>query len=574
MTHLMPYPLRPDTPLHLLDGTWDATFLGDVDPLTLDPTALSFTHRIPVPSALDCFPDWQGMRGVFALRTTYNHTEGLGGVLRLAGTGMWNKILISDDQGQTYTEIGKVAFPYCPVSFTLPSAGTCKRELVVLCDNRFNFDTVPLQSEYFDFYAYGGLFRSITVQETGDWWIDRVQIRTESIEAGRLHLRVLRKGDCSTSVAGSITVDGIPAAELEFGASETEKELTVSIPGLTPWTPEDPALHVLELTLDGQRIQERFGLRTVEVQGHQILLNGKSVVLKGFCRHEAHPQFGPALPHAQLTQDLQLLRSMGCNFVRGSHYPQDPRFLDLCDELGMLVFEESLGWGQPAEELDDAGYRDACEEQTRLMVQSSINHPSILIWGFLNEGASESEAAERIYPRLAAAIREEDASRLVTYATNRPYRDEQFGICDVISVNIYPAWYGSIDLPTRPLDQIGREFDKLRQALKDHPGATGKPLIISEIGAGAIYGWRDPHQAHWSEEYQADFLETFLTEFQERKEMTGFSLWQFCDCRTYSNPMALRRPRAFNNKGVYDEYRRPKLAVEVVRRMLTHPDSR
>jgi beta-glucuronidase len=311
---------------------------------------------------------------------------------------------------------------------------------------------------------------------------------------------------------------------------------------------------------------ERFGLRTVSVKGNRIHLNGRPLTLNGFCRHEAHPQFGPALPHAQLVQDLQLMKSIGTNFVRGSHYPQDQRFLDLCDEMGMLVFEESLGWGQKADHFEWEAFRSACEEQTRLMVRNSINHPSVILWGFLNEGESDHPSSDLIYPILANAIRKEDDSRLVTFASFRPWNDRHFDLVDVVAINLYPGWYAPPESGPRPLDDIGEVMERLEKALSENPDADGKPLFMSEIGAGAVYGWRDPLHAHWSEEYQSDLIDIVLSELEARPAYCGVTLWQYCDCRTFANSYALKRPRAFNNKGLYDEYRRPKLAVEVVKK--------
>ena len=91
-------------------------------------------------------------------------------------------------------------------------------------------------------------------------------------------------------------------------------------------------------------------------------------------------------------------------------------------------------------------------------------------------------------------------------------------------------------------------------------------MIMSEVGAGAIYGFHDRFRTFWTEEYQADLLEEILKYFFSRDRIAGISLWQFIDCRTYASAYALSRPRSFNNKGIFDEYRRAKLAAEVVTR--------
>jgi len=149
---------------------------------------------------------------------------------------------------------------------------------------------------------------------------------------------------------------------------------------LDPWSPSDPKLHTLRVRTNGDDIIERFGIRELKIDDGKMLLNGEPLKLLGYCRHEAHPQFGPALPEQQLLHDLQILKDLGCNFVRGAHYPQDQRFLDLCDELGFLVKEESLGWNAPVEDFQNPVFCDLQEQQTRLMVRNSINHPSVIIF--------------------------------------------------------------------------------------------------------------------------------------------------------------------------------------------------
>ncbi|MDA3875256.1 MAG: beta-galactosidase, partial [Kiritimatiellae bacterium] len=396
-------------------------------------------------------------------------------------------------------------------------------------------------------------------------WIERLAVIPRDVETGALDLTVTLGGIWGET-SGTLFLNGIPVGKLNIEKGAETASCPVKIPGLTPWTPENPVLHLAELELDGQRIIERFGLRTLSTSGSDILLNGEPLHLRGFCRHEAHPQFGPALPHAQLVQDLQLLKSMGCNFVRGAHYPQDPRFLDLCDETGMLVFEESIGWNQKERHFTSKTYVEACEQQTRLMVRNSINHPSVFLWGFLNEGNSDHPSSDHLYPRLAAAVREEDDSRLVTYATNQPWEDRHFAHADVLAVNLYPGWYAPSDGESRPLEAVRETLEKLEANVDANPDAKGKPLFMSEIGGGAIYGWHDPLRVHWSEEYQSDLLDTILRELDAHPRYCGVALWQFCDGRTYANPRSLSRPRAFNNKGVFDEYRRPKMAVQTVTR--------
>lgn len=156
----------------------------------------------------------------------------------------------------------------------------------------------------------------------------------------------------------------------------------------------------------------------------------------------------------------------------------------------------------------------------------------------------------------------------MTYASNRELRDLFLEEVDVVSFNIYPGWYTQDRNNETPLDEICTRIDSNLAGLEER-GLADKPYIISEIGAGAIYGWRDPICAHWSEEYQNEYMKTVCGKVVEDKRIAGVALWQFCDCRTYRGSYALMRPRAFNNKGLLDEYRRPKMAFYSVREIFT-----
>lgn len=300
--------------------------------------------------------------------------------------------------------------------------------------------------------------------------------------------------------------------------------------------------------------------------GNHLLLNGKPLFLKGVNRHEFHPEFGPAVPLQLMFEDLQNLRRMNCNFIRGSHYPQDRRFLDLCDETGLLVWEESLGWNNTAGQMADPEFIRLQELQTRLMVRNSINHPAVILWGFLNEFDSASLQGYALCARLAEAIREEDGSRPVTFACSHVDADICAGLVDVIAFNTYPGWIDA-ENDGDPLERIKPTCDKIIRRFRSlHPG---KPMMVSEMGTCGIYGAHDSAAAQWSEEFQAEYLETVIRTIFARPELCGFTVWQYHDTRSYLRSGADIRckPLACNFAGLYDGFRRPKLAAGVVGRL-------
>ena len=348
-----------------------------------------------------------------------------------------------------------------------------------------------------------------------------------------------------------------PTLTLAFddGPAETVPAAAVlrrNVPDFRVWSPETPHLH--RLTVNGKTVT--FGIRTLDWSGPRLLLNGQEIKLLGVNRHESHPEFGPATPESLIASDLLQLKRAGFNFVRGSHYPQREFLFDFCDRIGMLVWEEPLSWGNQVEDLTSPAFTEPLLAQNELTIRRSINHPSLIIHGFLNECASDTEEGKAFITRLVEQCHKLDPSRPATFACSRSLTDISLAVCDIAAINVYPGWYDP-----QTLDEIPA-FLLERAAL-----FAGKPIIVSEIGAAAIPG--DHSGNRWSEEYQAGVCTQALRCVAERPEFTGIALWLYCNANTYiTGRQALMRPRGFNNKGLLDEYRRPKAAWHALARLI------
>ena len=547
-----------------LDGLWDFCFLGEsVDLDRLDPAGLVYDTRMPVPSAFDAFPAYAGKRGTVAYRTVFDIAPGCGGMVEFQSVGLYCRVYVD----------GTLLLEHHPayVRFTcpLPPAAHRQRELAVVVDNRFDPVRAPLQESFFDFYNYGGILRSVTAFELAECYIEYCHVTPKDIGRGVISVCVGLAGKLPSGVDLAVVIDGEHRSELtSLAVAGRCVRFELTVPKPTLWSPAAPALHTLAVDTGRDGMTVRFGLREVKAERGRILLNGQPVKLLGVCRHEAHPQYGPALPFQQLVQDVQLLKDLGCNFVRGSHYPQDQRFLDLCDEAGILVFEESMGWGQNKTHFTDPRFIAGQLAQTATMIAASFNHPCVIMWGFLNEGESDVEEGRECYESLIRLIRAADPSRLVTYASFKRRTDLFLAQVDVVCYNTYPGWYNADD-DENPLGQVLPKVRSDVAFLHSRPDLKDKPFILSEIGGGAIYGWHDAMNGPWTEEFQAELLALVCREVVDNDNIAGVSLWQFYDCRTYNCGRALRRPRAFNNKGLLDEYRRPKMAYHRVKQIFT-----
>ena len=537
-----------------LNGFWDFAFLGDIDPDDIDLSTLRYQDKMAVPGCFDATPKYAGKRGL----TAY-HKEILiskPGRQRLAfdGVNHWGRLFINDEQ------IGEHCGGFGPFEIDFELTQTGWVELTILVDNRINYHRCPLHLDYMDWYHYGGISRAVTLHSLGTAWIEDLRIKTIAINPPAIQVDVVLQSTQETTADCVLLINDEEVLTEPMTVKEGIRfNLNIDLEEAHLWSPEHPHLHTLRLIFGEDDRTERFGIRTITTKGQQLLLNGKPIRLLGFNRHEIHPDFGHALPDMILMTDLQLLKDMGCNFIRGSHYPQDPRFLDLCDEQGFLVWNESIGWQHTAEHLNDPFFIQNQLTNINEMVRSAYNHPSVILWGILNESRSDDPDCRQGYETLLSEIRSLDDSRLITYATCHPYEDLNYDLVDVISINRYPGWY------EEQLENIPDILDRL-SAHVDSQWAD-KPLIISEIGAGAIPGWRDRNEDRWSEQYQRKLYQIVIEHlFETRHRVCGLALWVFADFRSIETTQRLLgRPRGYNNKGCVDEYRRPKLSYDLVK---------
>ncbi len=551
-----------------LAGTWDFTFLGDVDAAAVAPAAIVFDDVMPVPACFDATPRYAGRRGLAAYRTNLTITDHTPHRLVVDGAHHAAAFFLMGHDGRVRS-LGEHLGGFTRFTLALTDCPPDAYSLVVLVDNRIGGDMhdgpCPLHLDYFDWRHFGGLTRGVEVHRLGELWLEDVRITTTDWRAGRVHVALRWAADASPASASlCVGVEGQTLLDerVDLAGICGIIERDVIIPDPHPWSPDRPHLHTLTVQLGHDDWRQRIGLRQVRVDGREILVNDEPVKLRGFNRHEAHPQFGHAVPPAVQMADVQLLKAMHCNFVRGSHYPQDERFLDLCDEAGLLVWSEAIGWQHTAEHLCNERFLKLQEQQIDEMVAAAANHPSVILWGILNESESHRRESRPAYERLLGRLRALDPTRPVTYASNHPYEDVCFDLCDVISVNTYPAWYWGT------LKDIGEELARVVAHL-GKAGQGDKPLVIAEIGAGAVPGCRDWTVDRWGEPHQAAIVEQAIRQILgQADKFAGIAIWQFCDGVTAElNRRVLSRPRGFNNKGILDEYRRPKQAFAVVRQL-------
>ena len=556
-----------------LNGSWSFRFEeGKAIEETAGPS-FEATDTMSVPGCYDMMPRWFLRRGTGLYRRTFTLDRPVENAwLVVDGMGLRGNFRIDGK------DLGTHPYPYAKLEIETGPLEAGEHTIFAALDNRFDWATTKLARQYYDFYFYGGFYHGVRLALDNR----KLFVRTRDYRTGTVEIEAVNFAQGNFD--GTLVFDGRNEVKATFRNFRT----TVTVPNFKLWSPASPSLHTVTLAASSTKSQAlgtRFGIRTVEARNRQILLNGEPVFLKGVNRHESHIEVGAATSDAQMLRDLQLIKGLGANFIRGAHYQQASRFLDLCDEMGILVWEESLGWGNgksytmhldKVDELADQEFVAEQVYQTREMVRASFNHPSVILAGFLNECASNKKSCKELVDKLVAAIKAEDAGRLVTFACNGWYHDICHSNTDVVAFNTYP---GTIpNLPGLPDDLA----EKVRNLDPKSDSSAGfnviarhfrakypeKPIIVSECGVGALYGHHDPMACVGSEEFQDEYLSDVLETIRGNKDIVGYAIWQFADVRSYHRNSNLHNGKLFGISiaGIFTQDRLPKKSVETVRR--------
>ncbi len=550
-----------------LNGSWSFRFEEGKAIEETEGPAFEATDTMTVPGCYDTMPKWFLRRGTGLYRRTFTLDRPVENAwIVVDGMGLRGNFKIDGK------DLGTHPYPYARLEIETGPLAAGEHTIFAALDNRFDWKTTKLARQYYDFYFYGGFYHGVKLSFDNR----KLFVRTRDYKTGTVEIEAVNFKE--RDFAGTLVFDGKNEVKATFRGGRA----TVKVPGFKLWSPDSPNLHTV--TLDAQ-IPTRFGIRTVEARDRRIWLNGKPVFLKGVNRHETHIEFGAATPDTQMARDLQIIKDLGANFIRGAHYQQSSRFLGLCDEMGILVWEESLGWGNgkgytmhldKMDELADPEFVAAQVHQTREMVRASFNNPSVILAGFLNECASNKQSCKDLVDKLVAAIKGEDAGRLVTFACNGWYRDICHSNTDVVAFNSYPG-----TIPNQP--GLPAELaEKVRNLDPKSDGSAGfnviarhfrakypdKPIMVSECGVGALYGYHDPMACVGSEEFQDEYLTDVLETIWGNEDIVGATIWQYSDMRSYHRNSNRHNGKLFGISiaGLVSHDRKPKKSFETVKR--------
>jgi len=417
--------------------------------------------------------------------------------------------------------------------------------VVVKADNRRAPDQVPTVNT--DWWNYGGITRPVRLIElperhVRDWFL---HYTTD----GRI------EGWVETSAPGPVTLS-IPGLDVDHLAeTDTGGRAEFSLEAQPElWSPASPRLYDVELSFGGNTVRDRVGFRTIKVAETEILLNGEPVFLRGVCLHEEAPGGGRAWSEAHARTLLGWARELGANFVRLAHYPHNEAMIRVADELGLLVWSEiPVYW---TIDFDDPAVYAKAEAQLSEMITRDHNRSSVILWSVANETPGRP-ARTAFLTALANHARALDPSRLVTAALDtqrdvggaKVIDDPLAHVVDVIGVNNYCSWYG----PEHPDDCRGVEWRS----------PYGKPMIMSEFGAGALQGRHGPADHRWTEEYQAAVYDANLEMIENIDFLRGVTPWILKDFRSPRRHLPGIQD-LWNRKGLLSETGEKKAAWHVL----------
>lgn len=395
--------------------------------------------------------------------------------------------------------------------------------IIVKVDNKRIKDGLPGLG--FDWFNYGGITRDVNLVETTNTFINDYFIQLKKHSNNEILGWVKLNGD---EPEQNISIK-IPELGLDHKTrSDKEGLATVrfsSDPGL--WSPTNPKLYKVTIQSETDTLTDEIGFRNIEVAENKILLNDKTIFLKGINIHEENPlKAAKAFSEADALLLLTWAKELGCNLVRLAHYPHNENMVKLAEKMGLMVWSELPVYQHI--EFSSQQVPEKMDLIMREMINRDKNRCGIIIWSLSNETYSFTPGRDKELIELTKNCRKLDSTRLITTViNNQAYENNTFKVWDtlykyndIISLNEYIGWY--IPWQGKP-GEVKWEF------------VCDKPVIISEFGGEALYGndsGPKDEAASWSEEYQEKIYKDQVEMFEKTPNLCGVCPWLLVDYRS------------------------------------------
>ena len=454
-------------------------------------------------------------------------------------------------------------------------------KVVVKVNNELNCTNLPcgetitlpngkkMSKPYFDFFNYAGLQRSVYL----------LALPGESIVDFDLDYAIHGK---NAEVSYQIRTNGEHAVQLALFdakghcvAQKDGKEGVLYVENARLWQVRNAYLYRLRIRImDGEELideyEQEIGIRTVKVEGTDILINGEPVYLKGFGKHEDSDIVGRGFSIGIMKRDFELMKWIGANSFRTSHYPYSEEIYQMADREGFLIIDEvpAVGMFQSLMNFMEAstGKQTAFfeKETTPVLLKAHLraieemiardkNHPSVVAWSLLNEPETTNEAAVPYFKEVFDFANKLDMQkRPRTFAlimNSLPDTCKCYQFSDIIALNRYYGWYMKGGYEICVAEEL---FRKEMDAWKEKK--LNKPFIFTEYGADTLASEHKLPSVMWSQEYQDEYLKMTHEVFDSYDFIKGEQIWNFADFQTTEGIMRVNG----NKKGVFTRQRQPK----------------
>jgi beta-glucuronidase len=470
--------------------------------------------------------------------------------------------------------------------------------VVVKVNNVSGPSKVP--TEYNDWKNYGGITREVMLVETPEAFIRNYKLQLNPENAGQVRGWV----DVEGASRGEKVIISIPEADIRQEFKIDGDQLAVEFNAdLQKWSPDNPKLYDVKVELaSGDSLDDAIGFRTIAVEGENLLLNGKPVFLRGISMHEESLlTSGRAWSAEDATATIKLLQDLNANYVRLAHYPHNEQMVRAAERAGIMVWAELPVY-------HDVQFANPCtiasaKRQFSELIARDQNRSAVILWSLGNE-TPVSDDRNRFFQSLAKHVRDADNTRPLAAALLTAEAMEKVGlhlakllfsekskvlnfvlnpdpvimqiddplgeVVDVIGVNVYLGWYlagpFTQELKNRGLDVEEGEVRRLvLEAINEFSMVTpfSKPIIISEVGAGAKQGMHGDKLDAWTEELQANIYKSELSFIENIPAVRGISPWILKDFRSPYRINTLVQDY-WNRKGLVSETGEKKMAFEVL----------
>jgi len=433
---------------------------------------------------------------------------------------------------------------FTPFNFEVTSLVKEKDNFVVVkVDNKRKKEAVPTLNT--DWWNYGGITRDVSLVEVPSNFIKDYTIQLDPDNKNKIKGYVKFGGSETANKKIRISIPVLDLAKEFISNEEGNAVISINSDKIRYWSAKDPYLYKVIISGDDYELTDQIGFRTIKTSGSHILLNDEQIFLKGICIHEESPFKGNrAHTLADAKQLLTWAKELGCNYVRLAHYPHNEHMVRLADQMGILVWEEiPVYWTIDWE--NELTYKNA-ENQLTEIISRDKNRPSVIIWSVANE-TPVKEARNIFLTKLAKHARESDPTRLISAAMEqsnyqgnpliKTISDPFAEVVDVLSFNEYIGWYDGLPEKCRQVTW------KITQ---------NKPVLISEFGADAKFGYHADSLTRWSEEYQQYLYRETLNMISKIDQLSGFSPWILKDFRSPRRPLP-KIQEGWNRKGLISE---------------------